>query len=100
MRQTVTLLFILLLVAIGQVDAQQKWNLETCVTYAMKHNIAVKQSVLQAKLSGITYKQSQWSQVPSLSLGTNGAFNSGNNQDPTTFTRVTQNYISAGVQLQ
>ena len=100
MRQTISLYFLLLFLAFGQVYAQQKWNLETCVTYAMKHNIAVKQSVLQAKLSGITYKQSQWSQVPSLSLGTSGAFNSGNNQDPTTFTRVTQNYISAGVQLQ
>ena len=57
-------------------------------------------SEVQAKIAGISYKQSQLSILPGLNLSTNGAFNTGNNQDPTTFSRVTENYLSAGMQLQ
>ncbi len=80
--------------------AQNHWDLKTCVEYAMANNIAVKQTELQAKNSAITYRQSQLSQFPLLNLGTSEAFNSGSTQDPTTFTRVTQNYLSTGFQLQ
>jgi outer membrane protein len=82
------------------VSAQQKWNLQTCVEYAMAHNLGVTSSSVQAKISALTLKQSQLSRYPGLNLGMNTAFNSGNNQDPTTFNRVTENYLSAGFQLQ
>ncbi len=100
MRQTIAIIIFLVFACLGKVSAQEKWDLKTCVTYAMSHNIAVKQSILQAKTTVITYKQSQLSQIPAFNLGANGAYNTGSNQDPTTFTRVTQNYLSAGVQLQ
>jgi outer membrane protein len=81
-------------------QAQEKWNLKSCVEYAMAHNFAVSQSDIQSNISGLTYKQSKLAMYPGLNLNTNTAYNSGNNQDPTTFTRVTQNYLSAGLQLQ
>lgn len=80
--------------------SQQKWDLKTCVEYAMSNNINVRQSEIQSKLSGLTFQQSKTGVFPNLSFGGNSAFNSGNNQDPTTFTRVTENYLSAGMQLQ
>jgi outer membrane protein len=80
--------------------SQQKWDLKTCVEYAMLNNINVRQSAVQQELSSLTFKQSKAGIFPNLNLGGNSAFNSGNNQDPTTFTRVTENYLSAGMQLQ
>lgn len=81
-------------------QAQEKWSLKSCVEYAMTHNFAVTQSNIQSNLSALNYKQSKLSLYPTINVNTSSAYNSGNNQDPTTFTRVTQNYLSAGLQLQ
>ncbi|MBC7867739.1 MAG: TolC family protein [Gloeobacteraceae cyanobacterium ES-bin-316] len=80
--------------------AQQKWNLKTIVDYAMANNIGVKQSEVQAKLTGLTYKQSRLSQYPNLTFNGNTSVNNGNNQDPVTFQRINQTYLTAGMQLQ
>ncbi len=80
--------------------AQQKWNLQTIVDYAMANNINVKLSDVQAKVAAINYKQSKLGQYPNASFNANTGLNSGNNQDPTTFSRITQTYISSGFQLQ
>lgn len=80
--------------------AQKKWNLLQCVEYAMTNNITVKQTDLQTKLASLTYDQSKWSRWPSLSFSGGPAFNNGRNQDPTTFSLITESYTSASVQLQ
>ena len=95
------ILSIVLFCGIGQgASAQGKWDLRTCVEYAMANNISVRQSDLQARISALTYKQSKLSLFPTLSIGTNAALNSGNNQDPVTFSRITETYLSSGMQLQ
>jgi outer membrane protein len=66
----------------------------------MTNNITVKISDVQAKVAALTYKQGKSSQLPSLSFSGNGGINSGTNQDPTTFSRVTETYFSSGLQLQ
>jgi outer membrane protein len=81
-------------------SAQEKWNLKTIVVYAMVNNIAVKQSELQSKITALTYKQSKLSQYPNASFGGNSSINSGSNQDPVTFNRVTETYLTTGLQLQ
>jgi outer membrane protein len=92
---------LLLLTAIGvKVNAQQKWDLRKCVDYAMANNITVKQTDLQAKLSELTLKQSKLGLYPSASFSTSGGYSSGRNQDPTTFSLITQSYLSANMQLQ
>jgi outer membrane protein len=98
MRILLSLTFLIVLA--GNSQAQQKWNLKTIVEYAMANNINIKLSDVQAKLSAITYNQSKLSQYPNANFTTNAAVNSGSNQDPTTFSRITQTYLSAGLQLQ
>src|SRR5687768_2518481 len=97
-------LFILLAITISflynPAFAQQKWNLKTIVDYAMANNLAVKQSEVQVKFAGLTYNQSKLDRYPSANFNTNTSLNSGSNQDPTTFGRITQTYVSAGFQLQ
>jgi outer membrane protein len=93
------LLLVFLCIAISS-SAQQKWNLKTIVDYAMANNINVKLNEVTAKISDISTKQSKLSQYPNASFSTNTGLNSGNNQDPTTFQRITQTYLNAGFQLQ
>ncbi|MEO5984218.1 MAG: TolC family protein [Ferruginibacter sp.] len=90
-----------MLLLIGNASfAQQKWNLRTVVEYAMANNIVVKQSEVQARVSELTYKQSKLSQFPDASFSTGGSVNSGSNQDPTSFNRITQTYFATNMQLQ
>ncbi|MEJ7609652.1 MAG: TolC family protein [Ferruginibacter sp.] len=80
--------------------AQQKWNLQTIVDHAMANNINVKLSDVQARIAAVNLKQSRLSQFPSATFSANTGINSGSNQDPTTFSRITQTYLSSGLQLQ
>ena len=81
-------------------SAQQKWTLPQCIDYAMTNNISVKQTALQADIAVLQYKQSKTGQYPSLSFSGGPAYNSGRNQDPTSFSLITQSYVSASMQLQ
>ncbi len=98
MRILLTFTFIIALASSSQ--AQQKWNLKTIVDYAMANNINVKLTDVQAKVAAINYNQSKLSLYPNANFSTSTSLNSGNNQDPTTFTRITQTYLNAGFQLQ
>ncbi len=96
-------IFITLAIFVGisqTTSAQQKWNLQTIVDYAMANNINVRQTTVQEKIAAINYKQSKLSLYPNANFNTNSAINSGNNQDPVTFSRINQTYLSAGFQLQ
>ena len=70
------------------VSAQKKWDLRSCVEYAMTNNITVKLSDVQSKIAALTYKQSKLSQYPNANFSVSSSVNSGNNQDPTTFTAL------------
>jgi outer membrane protein len=85
---------------VGTASGQQKWNLKTIVEYSMANNIGVKQADLQARFAALTHNQSRLSQYPSANFNGSTSLNSGSNQDPATFSRITQTYLAAGLQLQ
>jgi outer membrane protein len=78
----------------------QKWNLQTIVQYAMQNNMLVRQNILQQKLAKINTKQSKDALQPTVNFNSNLGLNAGNNQDPVTFSRITQSYLNSGFQLQ
>jgi len=80
--------------------AQDKWDLRRCVDYAVANNISVKQADVQARLARLTLKQSQWNQVPTLSVGTQLGLKSGNTQNPNTYALSTQTYTLNNYQAQ
>ena len=80
--------------------AQKKWDLKNIVEYAMVNNINARITDIQIKQATITYAQSKLSQYPNASFSTNLGLNSGSNQDPTTFSRITQTFLTSGLQLQ
>ncbi len=80
--------------------AQEKWSLPRCIEYAMSNNITIKQTDLQSQIAALTLKQSKLDQVPNLNFSGGPSYNSGRNQDPTSFSLITQSYVSANMQLQ
>jgi len=99
MRYSIFILFPFLLLSLTT-SAQEKWDLRKIVDYAMSNNISVKQGEVQAAIAGLVHHQSRMSQFPVLSFGGNTSYNSGRNQDPTSFSLITQSFLNAGLQLQ
>ncbi len=84
----------------GQVQAQEKWDLQKCVNYALQHNISVKQADLQARFAALDYKQARLNIYPNIGFSTNLGVNSGRNQNPANFDLVTETFLSHGYSLQ
>lgn len=91
---------VLVLFISASAKAQEKWNLLKCVEYAMTNNISVRQTDLQTRLAELQLKQSKLGQLPNLNFSGGPGFSNGRNQDPTTFSLITQSYLSANMQLQ
>jgi outer membrane protein len=66
--------------------AQEKWDLRRCVDYAVANNISVKQADVQARLAKLTLDQSQLSQIPTLTFGTQVGVNAGNSLNQSSYT--------------
>jgi len=91
---------VFILVITTSAKAQEKWGLLKCVEYAMANNISIKQTDLQSKIAELQLKQSKLGQLPSFNFSGNSGYNNGRNQDPTTYSLITQSYLSANMQLQ
>ena len=81
-------------------SAQEKWDLRKCVDYALANNISIKQTEIQAKVSELQLQQSKQSRYPTLNFSAGPSYSNGRNQDPTTFSLITQGFVSANMQLQ
>jgi len=66
------------------VSAQKAWTLEECITYALEHNISVKQSELNTELADVNYDQSKAAFLPSLNGSAGYTYNFGRSADPFT----------------
>jgi len=80
--------------------AQEKWTLQRCVQYALDSNISIKQNEIQAQLTGITYKQSKLSKIPSVNFSNNDGYRFGKSQNPSTGILENQNFFQIGLNLQ
>ena len=93
-------LFTAIIALSSTVHAQEKWDLRKCVDYALANNISIKQTEVQTKIAGVLLTQSKQGQLPTLNFSGGPGYNSGRNQDPTTFALITQGFLSANMQLQ
>lgn len=93
------LLFLALFFLSWRSFAQETWSLERCVDYAKSHNIQIKQSMIQARLSRLLLKQSQLSRLPNLSGSTDAGYNFGRSIDPTSNQFVDNQLFFAGASL-
>ncbi len=76
------LLFALSTSAIAQDPA--KWDLKTCVEYAIQHNISVQQADVQARLAKLQADLAKNNQLPTISGSSGMGLRLGRSIDPTT----------------
>lgn len=81
-------------------QVNEQWDLRKIVEYAVVNNITIKQADVQAQISGLTYKQSKLGIFPNANFTMGTSFNSGRNQDPSSFSLITESYLNAGPQFQ
>jgi outer membrane protein len=82
------------------VSAQEKWNLQKCVDYALKNNISVKQADLQSQFSFLTIKQSKAAQLPAFSFNSSAGNSFGLSDNPTTGILENNSFFNIGAQVQ
>ncbi len=101
------ILFLFLITGAVQLKAQDSttWDLQTCVEYAIKHNISVQQADIQARINKIQADIAKSNQLPTLNGSSGMGLRLGRSIDPTTngFTNTQFLYnnfgINGGVQL-
>jgi len=80
--------------------AQEKWNLQKCVEYALANNISVKQTDLQSQFSSLALQQSKASQLPSFSFSNSVGLSFGLSENPTTGILQNNSFFNSGAQIQ
>lgn len=93
------LIFLILLLSLKGFG-QEKWSLQQCVDYALKNNVSVKQSDVQARITAITAKQGQASLYPNLTGSINSSYQHGLTTNPTTNILESASYLSGNMNLQ
>lgn len=81
-------------------QAQDTWDLQRCVDYALKHNISVRQADLQARFSELQFRQNKAAQFPNLNFNASGGYRLGRSENPTTGVLEDNNFLNLGLQLQ
>lgn len=102
MKQTIiskiTFLTLLFFSVLSQAQTK-KWTLEECVDYAIKNNISIKQSELDAKSAAIEKSSAIGGFLPSLNINGSHSWNIGLNQNITTglLENQTTQFTAAGL---
>lgn len=102
MKQTIiskTIFFFLLFLGLLSQAQSKKWTLEECVNYAIKNNISIKQSELDAKSAAIEKSAAVGNFLPSFNINGSHSWNIGLNQNITTglLENQTTQFTSAGI---
>lgn len=73
--------------------AQEVWNLQKCISYAIEHNLSIKRQEATRDQSKVELNTAQWSRLPNLSGSIGQSFNFGRalQADNTYGNRNTQN---------
>jgi outer membrane protein len=77
----------------------KKWTIQECVDYALKNNISIKQTDLDAKATAISKKDAIGNFLPSINAQASHSWNIGLNQNITTglLENQTTQFTSAGI---
>ena len=78
-------------------NSDSAWTLESSIFYAKMHNIDLRKSVLNERLSQLQLKQMQLSQIPNSSISANYGKSFGRSVDPTSNQFINTNYDFSGL---
>jgi outer membrane protein len=78
------LTLILCLTGALNLNAQGKWNLNQCISYAIQNNIGLKRMGIDEKLASEDFRQSKRNLLPSVGFSSNAGISFGRSVDPNT----------------
>jgi len=78
---------------------QTVYSLQQCIDSALKNNIPVQRTGLQAEAAEVNWRQSRLNRLPDLTADLSHNFNSGRTIDPSTNSYVSRNSIGAAYGL-
>ncbi len=73
--------------------AQQVISLQKAVDLTLANNLTIKQSQITEKLGAEDYKQSNYNQLPSLTVNPQASFNFGRSPNLTTYAYTSQSFL-------
>ena len=76
------------------VKSQSSWDLQLCISYALNHNISLKQAALNSEISKNNSNQSKAAALPSLNMGAQHNYNFGQTIDRFTNTFANTQVLS------
>src|SRR3954468_16343763 len=85
---------------LGRSFGQEKFTLQQCVDFAMMHNVSVKQSDVQARISAISLNQSVMTLYPYLNGSANSSYQHGLTTNPTTNILESSSFIAGSLSIQ
>lgn len=91
-------LFFILLISIS-ISAQEAWSLDDCVSYALEHNLLLKDYKYNKDSGKETYRQSVRNLLPSLSGSSDYSISYGRSTDPNTNVKVDSDFFSNNYSL-
>jgi outer membrane protein len=102
MKTLVKLIIVLLATAPAAYSQEKSWTLQDCIDYATEHNITIKQSEYNKETAEVTYTQSKYSKLPTITGSASQNIRNGQSVDPITsrFVNQTINSTSVGIGAQ
>ncbi len=79
---------------LGNLSAQNNWDLKECIDYAVKYNLQLKQADISNQINHNNYQQTKASILPSINLGASHTYNFGKTIDRFTNTFADQQVLS------
>ncbi len=92
--------FLLSLFVFAQNGKNDKWDLQRCVDYAVQHNISVRQSDVQARLTALQTELARGAVIPTLAFNTQGGYQFGRTINPATNQFINQQIFFQNYGLQ
>ena len=84
MKQFITLIACCTFGVAFSQQTTEKWDLRKMVDYAMKNNISVKQTAIQARIAAIQHQANKLAVYPTANLSSGIGMQFGRSVDPTT----------------
>lgn len=77
MNKKIITAYALTMIFSANVQAQEKWNLEKCISHAIENNLNIKQQEASKEQSAVELSTAKWSRLPDLNGGASHSFNFG-----------------------
>lgn len=99
MNLIIRLIIALLLTALTQLSAQESWSLDECVTYALEHNLTLRDFEFSEASNKEDYRQSIRNLLPSIGGFADYNKSFGRSEDPNTGSYVNTDFYSNNYSL-